>query len=46
MELPEIDLTEPLLNLVNYISNSIKNRSNKIFVKKFNIDISKTLQKI
>ena len=33
MELPEIDLQEPLLNLVNYISNSIKNRSNKIFVK-------------
>lgn len=46
MELPEIDLQEPLLNLVNYISNSIKNRSNKIFVKKFNVDISKTLQEI
>jgi len=46
MELPEINLTEPLLNLVNYISNSIKNNSNKIFVKKFNIDISKTLQKL
>ncbi len=46
MELPEIDLTEPLLNLVNYISKSIKNRSNKIFKKKFNIEISKILQKI
>ena len=46
MELPEIDLTEPLLNLVNYVSNSIKNKTNKIFVKKFNIDISKVLQKI
>ena len=46
MELPEIDLTEPLLNLVNYVSNSIKNKTNKIYVKKFNIDISKVLQKI
>ena len=33
MELPEIDLTEPLLNLVNYIAVSIKNKNNKIFQK-------------
>ena len=46
MELPEIDLTEPLLNLVNYIAVSIKNKSNKIFQKKFNVEVSKILQKI
>ena len=46
MELPEINLTEPLLNLVNYIAASIKNKSNKIFQKNFNVEVSKILQKI
>ena len=46
MELPEIDLTEPLLNLVNYIAACIKNKNNKIFQKNFNIEVSKILQKI
>ena len=46
LEIPEIDLTEPLLNLVNYISFSIKNKKNEIYNKNFNEDITKVLQKI
>ena len=46
LEIPEINLTEPLLNLVNYISFSIKNKKNEIYNKNFNEDITKVLQKI
>jgi predicted dehydrogenase len=46
LEIPEIDLTEPLLNLVNYISFSITNKKNEIYNKNFNEDITKVLQKI
>ena len=46
LEIPEINLTEPLLNLVNYISFSITNKKNEIYNKNFNEDITKVLQKI
>ena len=45
-ELPEIDLSEPLSNLISYIAKSIKSNSNKIYKNNFNIDITKVLEKI
>lgn len=46
LNLPEIDLSEPLFNLINYVSKSIETNKNKIFEKKFNIDVTKVLEKI
>lgn len=46
LDLPEIDLSEPLFNLINYVSKSIETNKNKIFEKKFNIDVTKVLEKI
>ncbi len=46
LELPEIDLSEPLFNLINYVSKSIINNSNPIFKNNFNKDITKILEKI
>ena len=46
LDLPEIDLSEPLFNLINYVSKSIKTDKNKIFEKNFNIDVTKVLEKI
>ena len=46
LELPEIDLSEPLLNLIKYVSKCLKDRKNPIFNKNFNIDITKVLEKI
>ena len=46
LELPEIDLSEPLSNLITYIAKSIKSNSNKIYKNNFNIDITKVLEKI
>ena len=46
LELPEIDLSEPLSNLTSYIAKSIKSNSNKIYKNNFNIDITKVLEKI
>ena len=46
LELPEIDLSEPLSNLISYIAKSIKSNSNKIYKNNFNIDITKVLEKI
>ena len=46
LEIPEINLKEPLLNLVNYIFFSITNKKNQIYSKNFNEDITKVLQKI
>ena len=46
LELPEINLTEPLSNLVNYIAKSIKSKNNRLFEKNLNIDITKVLEKI
>ncbi len=46
LELPEIDLSEPLFNLIKYIGKSITNNKNPIFEKKFNIDITRILEKL
>ena len=45
-EVPEIDLSEPLSVLVNYIHKSIIERSNKIFGNNLNLNITKTLKKL
>ena len=42
----EIDLSEPLFNLINYIGKSIISNTNPIFKNNFNKDISKVLEKI
>ncbi len=46
LELPEIDLSEPLFNLINYVSKSIISNTNSIFKNNFNKDITKILEKI
>ena len=46
LELPEIDLSEPLFNLIKYVSKSIKTNSNSIFKNNFNQDITNVLEKI
>ena len=46
LDLPEIDLSEPLFNLIDYVSKSIETNKNKIFEKNFNIDVTKVLEKI
>ena len=46
LELPEIDLSEPLFNLIKYIAKSLKENKNPIFKNNFNIDITKVLEKI
>ncbi len=46
LEIPEIDLSEPLFNLINYVSKSIISNSNPIFRNDFNKDITKILEKI
>ncbi len=45
VDIPEIDLSEPLSNLVSYIYKSIRNKKNKLF-NNLNFNITKTLQKI
>ena len=46
LEIPEIDLTEPLSVLVNYIYKSISHKSNKIFDNNLNLNITKILKKL
>ncbi len=46
LELPEIDLSEPLSNLISYVGHSINSKKNIIFKNQFNKDITKTLEKI
>jgi len=46
LEIPEIDLTEPLSKMTTYIYNSIKNKKNFLFAKDFNKKITTTLEKI
>ena len=45
LEVPEIDLAEPLSKLVNYIYKNIKNNERNVF-DNMNINITKTLKKI
>ena len=44
--MPEINLSEPLSELVNYIHRSIVNKNNKIFENNLNLNITKTLEKL
>ena len=46
LEIPDIDISEPLYNLVNYIYKCIKKKRNPIFKKSFNIAITQVLEKI
>ena len=46
IKIPEIDISEPLSNLVEYIRKSISNKKNNIFNNNLNINITKTLEKI
>ena len=45
LEVPEIDLAEPLSRLVNYIYKNIKKNEQNVF-DNMNINITKTLKKI
>ncbi|MDC2996038.1 Gfo/Idh/MocA family oxidoreductase [Candidatus Pelagibacter sp.] len=46
VEIPEINLAEPLYNLVEYIAKSLKKKSNDIFKNNLNYKITKVLEKI
>ena len=46
LELPEIDLSEPLFNLINYVGKSIISNTNPIIKSNLNKDITKVLEKI
>tara|TARA_B100001123_G_C15278167_1_gene1013001 strand:+ start:421 stop:1362 length:942 start_codon:yes stop_codon:yes gene_type:complete len=46
LEIPEIDLNEPLSKLASYIYKSIKNNNNKLFQNKFNEKITHLLERI
>jgi len=46
LEVPEIDLNEPLAKMVNYIFYAIKKNNNYLFNKKFNENITSLLEKI
>ena len=46
LEIPEIDLREPLSILVNYIHRSINEGTNKLFNNNLNLNITKTLKKL
>ncbi len=46
VNIPEINLSEPLSQLVSYIHKSVGNNNNKIFENNFNLKITKTLEKL
>ena len=46
LEVPNIDLTEPLTNLINYIYNSIVKNKKTPLTEKFYLGITKTMTKI
>ena len=46
LEIPEIDLTEPLSVMTDYIHKSIIQQSNKIFKNNLNFNITKILKKL
>ena len=46
IKIPEIDITEPLFRLVEYIEKSLNKKTNKIFENNFKLNITKTLEKI
>lgn len=46
VEIPEVNLSEPLFNLVEYIAKSLKKNTNDIFGNNFNLKVTKILEKI
>ena len=46
LEIPEIDLTEPLSKLASYVYKSIKENTNKLFQNQFNEKVTHLLEKI
>ena len=46
LELPDIDISEPLSKLVYYIGHCIQKKQNPIFKNNFNFQITKILEKI
>ena len=46
LEIPDLDLSEPLANLIHYIGSCIRKKNNPIFYKNYNLDITKVLEKI
>jgi len=46
LEVPDIDLAEPLSKMVKYVFNSLKNNKNKLFENKFNEKVTLLLEKI
>ena len=46
VQIPEINLSEPLSNLVNYIYKSLKNNNNIIFENNFNLKVTRILKKL
>ena len=46
VEVPEIDLTEPLAKMTTYIFDSINKKENKLFERNFNEKITSLLEKI
>ena len=46
LEIPEIDLTEPLSKLASYISKSIKKNTNHLFQNQLNEKITLLLERI
>ena len=46
VEIPDLDLTEPLSKMVKYIFNSIKNKNNVLFRNGFNEKVTALLERI
>jgi len=46
LQVPDIDLTEPLSKMTKYIFNSIKNKKNKLFDNNFNEKVTLILENI
>jgi len=46
IKIPEIDISEPLYKLVEYIERSLNNGTNKIFKNNFNLNVTRTLEQI
>ena len=46
LEVPEIDINEPLAKMVNYVFNAIKHNNNYLFQNKFNEKVTFLLEKI
>jgi len=46
LEVPDIDLTEPLASMTTYIHNALKTKKNNLFDKNFNERVTRLLEKI